>query len=167
MSIIERSNPLNLSYQICIVSGASSELGTIICKTLLKANAFVYGVDSYPKHDSLNAGMAMHFGFEEGNLVDSGAAEKIIESVRVKHKTDRLDLLVNVVENANQLSGLTNLSTAVGAVMPNEGKGRIINVLGNDSVFNHEVSKVSKSIRQEHKNVDCNVVVSSKGKLTM
>ena len=166
MSIIERSNPLNLSYQICIVTGASSELGTIICKTLLKANAFVFGADTNPKHDSLNAGAAMHFGFEECDLVDAGSAEKVIESVRVKHKTDRIDLLVNVVEGGTESKwkGISNLTKAVAHVMSNEGKGRVINVMGNDNVARDEAIKLSKAIGEEQKNVGSSVLVPSKGR---
>jgi hypothetical protein len=166
MSIIERSNPLNLSYQICIVSGASSELGTIICKTLLKANAFVFGVDTTPKHDSLNAGMAMHFGFEECDLAHAGSAEKVIESVRVKHKTDRIDLLVNIVEDDRdgKWKGVSNLSKAVSHVMSGDGKGRVISVIGNDHVAKDEAIKIAKTIGEEQRNVDCSVLVPSKGK---
>jgi NADP-dependent 3-hydroxy acid dehydrogenase YdfG len=52
MSIVQRTNPLNLQYRICIVTGAVSPLGTIICKTLLKADAFVFAVDMKMKDDS-------------------------------------------------------------------------------------------------------------------
>lgn len=166
MSIIERSNPLNLSYQICIVSGASSPLGTIVCKTLLKANAFVYGVDSHPKHESLNAGMAMHFGFEECDLSDAGVAEQIITGAKTKHRKDRIDVLVNVIEDGteSEWKGISNLSKAVGEIMADEGKGRMINVVGSEKVSKDEAISLSKKIGEQHKGVICNVVVSSSGK---
>jgi NAD(P)-dependent dehydrogenase (short-subunit alcohol dehydrogenase family) len=98
MSIVQRTNPLNLQYRICIVTGAVSPLGTIICKTLLKADAFVFAVDMKMKDDSLNTGLGMHFQFERGDLANSGSGEQVIEAVIEKFRLERLDILVNVVE---------------------------------------------------------------------
>lgn len=166
MSIIERSNPLNLSYQICVVSGASSDLGTIICKTLLKANAFVDAVDTTPQHHSLNAGPAVHFGFDQCDLADPGSAENVIESARTKHKTDRINVLVNVVEEGTetQWNGVTSLSKAVAKVMAKEGNGRVITVLGKENTSRDKASSLSKAISKEHSEVTCNVVMPSEGK---
>lgn len=163
MSIIERSNPLNLQYRICIVTGASSSLGTIICKTLLKANAFVFGVDTKLKDDSLNAGVGMHFQFEKCDLADSGSAERTIEAVRERFRLERLDILVNVVEEARKhdWKGVTDLSNAVGQVMAREGHGCVINVL--ESGDDAEGINLSKQIAKEYSGVRCNVVVSAKG----
>ena len=129
MSIIERSNPLNLQYRVCVVTSASTPLGVIICKTLLKANALVLGVDFRPKDHSLNAGLGTHFQSEQ---CDPSDADRIVEAAREKFGLERLDVLVNVVEQGREddLGGLRNLSAVVGKVMASEGRGTIINVVG-------------------------------------
>ncbi|KAK5136964.1 hypothetical protein LTR08_001471 [Meristemomyces frigidus] len=127
MSRIERSNPLNLQYRVCIVTSASTPLGVIICKTVLKANALVLGVDYRPKDHSLNVGLRTHFQFEQCDLHDERAAEKIVEAARKRHGLERLDVLVNVVEEGkgDELDGLKTLSEVVGTVMESEGKGTV------------------------------------------
>ena len=131
MSIIERSNPLNLQYRVCIVTSASTPLGVIICKTLLKANALVLGVDNKPKDKSLNAGLGTHFQFESCDLEEEDVSERIIEAARKKFGgVERIDGLVNIIEEEDDLEGLRRLSDAVGEVMDKERKGSIVNVLG-------------------------------------
>lgn len=131
MSIIERSNPLNLQYRVCLVTSASSTLGVIVCKTLLKANALVLGIDSRPKDPSLNAGLGTHFQFERCNVNEKGTAERIIEAAREKFDTERLDVLVNIAEEGKEedLDGLRSLAEACGAVMAGAGQGVLVNVL--------------------------------------
>ena len=131
MSIIKRSNPLNLQYRVCIVTSASTALGVVICKTLLKANALVLGLDSRPKHDSLNAGLGTHFQFEQCNLKDDGVAGKLIAAAREKFGVESLDVLVNVAEEGEEadLEGLRNLTEVVGEVMDRERSGSIVNII--------------------------------------
>ena len=132
MSIIERSNPLNLQYRVCVVTSAATPLGVIICKTLLKANALVLGVDSQPKDPSLNAGLVTHFQSDQCDLEDPNTAARSVEATREKFGFDRIDVLVNVVHLGAQgdLIGLRNLSEVVGEVMGKEGRGTIVNVVG-------------------------------------
>lgn len=132
MSIISRSNPLNLQYRVCMVTSASTPLGVIICKTLLKANALVLGIDSRPKDDSLNAGLGTHFQFAKCNVNDERAPERIVEAAKEGFAVERIDVLVNVVEEAkeNELNGMKRLGEVVRRVMEQEGKGSIVNVLG-------------------------------------
>jgi hypothetical protein len=40
----------------------------------------------------------MHFQFERGDLANSGSGEQVIEAVIEKFRLERLDILVNVVE---------------------------------------------------------------------
>ena len=164
MSIIEKTNPLNLQYRICIVTGCASPLGTIICKTLLKANAFVFGVDTKLKDHTLNAGTGMHFQFEQCDLADSGSAEKVIEAVREKFRLERLDILVNVVEEGqeNDWKSVTDLSKAVSQVMAREGHGSVVNVLGSGPDAGG--IDLSKHVAKEYKGVRVNAVVPSRGR---
>lgn len=165
MSIIERSNPLNLQYRICIVTGASSPLGTVICKILLKANAFVFGVDSRPKHESLNDGTGMHFGFQKCDITDHGSGESVLEAVREKYRSDRVDVLVNVASEGTKTawSGLTDLSEAVGQVMAQEGSGCMVNVLGDAS--DDGGLDFTKKNAKDYSRARCNAIVPSKGML--
>lgn len=128
MSIIEKSNPLNLQYRVCIVTSAASPLGVIICKTLLKANALVLGLDTNVKHASLNAGLGTHFQFEQCDLQDSQTPERALKAAREAFGTDRVDVLVNVLDGG-ALKGYENLSQAVGDLMREERRGSIVNVL--------------------------------------
>ncbi|KAK5117511.1 hypothetical protein LTR85_008896 [Meristemomyces frigidus] len=133
MSIIEKSNPLNLQYRVCVVTSAATPLGVIVCKTLLKANALVLGIDSRPKDHSLNAGLGTHFQFEECSVDDKSTPERIVEAARKKFGFERIDALVNIVEEGKEgdLEGLAKLSEVVGQGMAQDGRGSIINVVGN------------------------------------
>lgn len=96
MSIMQRDSPVNLSYKVVIVTNASSPVGVVVCKTLLKANALVLGTDTKNKDDSLTASAYSHFQFSPCSLTDDGAAEFLIAEVRKKFNTQRLDALVNL-----------------------------------------------------------------------
>ncbi|KAK3074703.1 hypothetical protein LTR53_002646 [Teratosphaeriaceae sp. CCFEE 6253] len=131
MSIIERSNPLNLQYRVCIVTSASSPLGVVICKTLLKANAFVLGIDTLNKDASLNAGRGTHFQFLQCGVHEAGAAERIVDAARVKFDgIEGIDVLVNLPGSKDE--NLVGLSQAVKRVMVREGRGSIVSLLGDD-----------------------------------
>ena len=132
MSIIERTNPLNLQFRVCIVPSASSPLGVVVCKTLLKANALVLGVDSRPIDHSLNAGLGTHFQFLQCDL-DAGSVDKIAASSCEKFGTDRVDVLVNISEG-DVVEGTRKLSNVVGGLMGGEGKGSIINIASEEKV---------------------------------
>ncbi|KAK5746480.1 hypothetical protein LTR17_000860 [Elasticomyces elasticus] len=133
MSIISRSNPLNLRYRICIVTAASSALGIIICKTLLKANAFVLGIDTRSKDPSLNAGLGTHFQFLQCDVQEEGAAEKVVAAAREKFDgIERIDVLVTLADTGGEIDGLGRLSEVVGGVMAQEGRGSVIHILAGD-----------------------------------
>lgn len=148
MSIIEKSNPLNLQYRVCIVTSASTPLGVIVCKTLLKANALVLGIDARPKDHTLNAGLGTHFQFEQCSVGDRGTPERVIEAARKKFGLERIDALVNIVEEGKEvnLEGLTRLGEAVGHGMAQEGRGSIIIVLGGIA---GEGERYKPAVRQE------------------
>lgn len=133
MSIIERENPLNLQYRICLVTSAASPLGVIICKTLLKANALVLGIDTQPRDHSLNAGLGTHFQFEECDVNDSGTPEKVVAASKEKFGLDRLDALVNLVEEGREgnLDGIKNLTQRAVGIMKQQGRGSVITILNN------------------------------------
>lgn len=133
MSIIERTNPLNLQYKICVVTNASSPLGVVICKTLLKANALVLGIDTRPRDHSLNAGLGTHFQFEQVDIKELETPKKIIEASQEKFESlgGKFDALVNLVEKEDDdddVAGITNLTKAIGNVMRGGGQGSIITV---------------------------------------
>lgn len=133
MSIIERTNPLNLQYKICVVTNASSPLGVVICKTLLKANALVLGIDTHPRDHSLNAGLGTHFQFEQVDIKQLESPKKIIEASQEKFESlgGKFDALVNLVEKEDDddVAGIANLTKAIGNVMRREsGQGSIITV---------------------------------------
>ena len=152
MSLIERSNPLNLQYRVCVVTSASTPLGVVICKTLLKANALVLGIDSRPRDHELNANEGTHFQFEECSVNDEGAPERIVEAAKKKFGVERLDALVNVVEEGKEedLEGLKRLTEVIGKRLGKEGKASIVNVLGNVEGVEESKSKpaVGSSIRR-------------------
>lgn len=126
MSIIERDNPLNLQFQVCVVTAAGSPLGVVICKTLLKANAFVLGVDTHPKHDSLNAGLGTHFQFLNCDVTHPDTPKKIIETAREAYGLERVDGLVNVMmEPGNESKGLNE---AVAEIMVGQHHGSIVSI---------------------------------------
>lgn len=137
MSIIERTNPLNLQYKICVVTNASSPLGVVICKTLLKANALVLGIDTRPRDHSLNAGLGTHFQFEQVDIKKLETPKKIIEASQEKFESlgGKFDALVNLVEKEDDdddddddVAGIANLTKAIGNVMRESGQGSIITV---------------------------------------
>lgn len=132
MSIIERTNPLNLQYKICVVTNASSPLGVVICKTLLKANALVLGIDTRPRDHSLNAGLGTHFQFEQVDIKELETPKKIIEASQEKFESlgGKFDALVNLVEKEDDddVAGIANLTKAIGNVMRESGQGSIITV---------------------------------------
>lgn len=133
MSIIERTNPLNLQYKICVVTNASSPLGVVICKTLLKANALVLGIDKRPRDHSLNAGLGTHFQFEQVDIKELETPKKIIEASQEKFESlgGKFDALVNLVEKEDDdddVAGIANLTKAIGNVMRESGQGSIITV---------------------------------------
>nr|POE96477.1 hypothetical protein CFP56_56527 [Quercus suber] len=130
MSIIERSNPLHLQYRVCIVTSASSTLGVIVCKTLLKANALVLGVDDHAKDVSLNAGLGTHFQFEQCDINHDQTPTHLIKVAETAFGTDRLDVLVNLVDRED-LQGYQSLCRTVGNVMKARGTGSIVNILVN------------------------------------
>lgn len=130
MSIIERSAPINLQYRICVVTSASSPLGVVISKTLLKANAFVLGVDTQPIDPSLNAGLGTHFQFEQRDVQDVQTPKQLIEAVKEKFGLENIDALVNTVGKQSEVIGLGELSRAIGQVMAEQRKGTIVNVPG-------------------------------------
>lgn len=132
MSIIERTNPLNLQYKICVVTNASSPLGVVICKTLLKANALVLGIDTRPRDHSLNAGLGTHFQFEQVDIKELETPKKIIEASQEKFESlgGKFDALVNLVEKEDDddVAGIANLTKAIGNVMRESRQGSIITV---------------------------------------
>lgn len=127
MSIIERTNPLNLQYKICIVTNASSPLGVVICKTLLKANALVLGIDTRPRDHSLDVDLF------ELDIKELETPKNIIEASQEKFESlgGRFDALVNLVEKEDDdddVAGIANLTKVIGNVMRETGQGSIITV---------------------------------------
>ena len=131
MSIIARDAPINLQYRICVVTSASSPLGVVLSKTLLKANAFVLGVDTVPIDPSLNAGLGTHFQFEQRNVQDEQTPKQLIDAAKEKFGLENIDALVNIVGKQSDAVGLGQLSNAIGQVMAQQKKGTIVNVPGN------------------------------------
>ncbi|KXT12522.1 hypothetical protein AC579_10362 [Pseudocercospora musae] len=127
MSIIERSNPLNLQYNVCLVTAASSPLGVRVCKSLLKANAMVLGIDNATRDSTLNAGLGTHFQFEELDIGAKDSAGKVVSAAKEKFGLERVDLLVNIVdERQHDVSEFERLTEVVVEVMRGQGKGSVI-----------------------------------------
>lgn len=132
MSIIEKTNPLNLQFCVCVVLNSSCQLGIIISKTLLKANALVLGIDSRPKDESLNAGLGTHFQYEQKSSGDV-SSEDIMKIVQDRYDQERMDVVINVVEEgqegrindaAGSIEGLAKVIAEGG-----RGKGAILTVM--------------------------------------
>lgn len=122
-----------MQYRIAVVTNASSPLGVVICKTLLKANANVLGVDMHDRHHTLNAGLGTHFQFERLDVHAGDTPQKIVQAAQEKYGLERLDILVNIVEEGKEgdLDGLKRLSEVIGQVMAKEKTGAIITVHDN------------------------------------
>lgn len=106
----------------------------MICKTLLKANALVLGIDTRPRDHSLNAGLGTHFQFEQVDITELETPKKIIEASQEKFESlgGKFDALVNLVEKEDDddddVAGIANLTKAIGNVMRESGQGSIITV---------------------------------------
>ncbi|KAK5111369.1 hypothetical protein LTR62_005209 [Meristemomyces frigidus] len=134
MSIIPRTNPLNLQFRICIVTSASSPQGIVICKTLLKANGFVLGVDEGEKDPSLNAGRGTHFQFLRCRVREEGVGERVLEALREGFEgRERADVLVCL---DGGIEG-RRLRRAVAGLMARQGTGAIVDVID----LEHEESR--------------------------
>lgn len=137
MSIIPRASPLNLSYNVALVTHASSPLGVIVCKTLLKANALVLGIDSRQRDPSLNAGLGTHFQFFRAPD-DGYSVEDVLAAASEGFGVERVDVLINVTDDDNDDDGESGNVAAVNGlvhacvkVMREQGNGgAIIHVLG-------------------------------------
>lgn len=132
MSIIEKTNPLNLQFCVCVVLNSSCPLGIIISKTLLKANALVLGIDSRPKDDSLNAGLGTHFQYEQ-KAPEDVSSEQVMKIVQERYDQERMDVMVNVVEAGQEgrLQDAVNLTEGLAKVIAEggRGKGAVITVM--------------------------------------
>ncbi|KAF2212544.1 hypothetical protein CERZMDRAFT_105970 [Cercospora zeae-maydis SCOH1-5] len=134
MSIIEKTNPLNLQYKVCVVTNASTPLGVVICKTLLKANALVLGIDKNARDHSLNAALGTHFQFEQRDVNDPETPREIITASQKKFDSlgGKFAALVNLIgEDEADLGGLQNLTKVLGDVMREAGQGSVITIPGN------------------------------------
>lgn len=132
MSIIEKTNPLNLQFCVCVILNASNPLGIIISKTLLKANALVLGIDSRPKHESLNAGLGTHFQYEQTSPGDV-SSEQVMSMVQERYGTERIDVVVNVVEHgqAERMKDVVRLTEGLAGIIAGgaRGKGALLTVM--------------------------------------
>lgn len=125
MSIIEKTNPLNLQFCVCVVLNSSCPLGTIVSKTLLKANALVLGIDSRPKNDSLNAGLGTHFQFQQ-QVPKEVSSEQVMKIVEDAFGASRMDCVVHVVEDGQEgrVEEVTGLIEGLAIVMTEGGRGK-------------------------------------------
>jgi len=136
MSIIPRESPLNLSYRVAIVTSAFTPLGVIVCKTLLKANALVLGLDvpARQREPSLNAGLGTHFQYLTCDWSADGAAEEVLDAARMKFGVERLDLLVHVEEKSQDDCARgpepLALMEACAEAMRTQDGGAIISIIG-------------------------------------
>ncbi|KAM3415041.1 hypothetical protein BST61_g10176 [Cercospora zeina] len=169
MSIIEKTNPLNLQYKVCVVTDASTPLGVVICKTLLKANALVLGIDKNARDHSLNAALGTHFQFEQRDISDPETPKDIITASQKKFDSlgGKFDALVNLVgEDEADLGGLQNLSKVLGDVMREAGQGSIIAVPGNvessDGSRSEALTDFTKDVTQRFQGtaIRTNMIVS-------
>ncbi|KAK5011603.1 hypothetical protein LTR16_004612 [Cryomyces antarcticus] len=126
MSIIEQTSPLNLVRRIAIVTGASSTVGAAVCRTLLKHNACVLGIDTVPIHSTLNARLGTHMQFYQGDVTECSAID-IIRACRTKFEDrSNIDALINLVPVEGD-----HLTDEVVKIMTSQNGGAVLNVVGN------------------------------------
>ncbi|CZT14307.1 uncharacterized protein RCC_00284 [Ramularia collo-cygni] len=170
MSIIERTNPLNLQFCVCVVLNCSCPLGITISKTLLKANALVLGVDSRPKDESLNAGLGTHFQYEQNSPGDV-SSEQIMKIVEDRYDQQRMDVVINIVE-AGQEEGVKDaveLMEGLAKVIADgaRGKGALVTVMGDahdpEAAHVQNVIDFSKDLASKFgkRGVRCNIVLGA------
>ncbi|KAK4554785.1 hypothetical protein LTR86_008287 [Recurvomyces mirabilis] len=124
MSIIPRDSPLNLQYRICIVTSASSVLGIVVCKTLLKANALVLGIDDQKQDHSLSSAPGTHFQFLQCSI--ESASEQVVKVVAEKFEgSERVDVLICLGHG----HGESALAETVGGFMCKGDGGSIVHIL--------------------------------------
>ena len=148
MSIIERYSPLNLAYQVVIVTNASSPLGIVVCNTLLKSNALVLATDSKAKAESFSEGAYTHFQFHRCGLGAEGAARDIVADAKEKFKVERVDALVNIgsaEDDERMREGHRKLALACADVMEAQDGGAIVNAFW-EAAWETEGGMMSKAV---------------------
>jgi len=170
MSIIEKTNPLNLQFCVCVVLNSSCPLGIIISKTLLKANALVLGIDSRPRDESLNAGLGTHFQYEQKSPEDV-SSEQVMKIVQERYDQERMDVIVNVVEAGQEgrLKDAVGLTEGLAKVIAEggRGKGAVVTVMSDSEDVDHAHVKQAADFSRQlaskfgEKGVSCNVVLGS------
>ncbi|KAK3675955.1 hypothetical protein LTR78_004147 [Recurvomyces mirabilis] len=152
MSIIPRNSPLNLQYRICIVTSASSALGTVVCKTLLKANALVLGIDDRKQDNSLSSAPGTHFQYLQSST--ERAAEQMTQAVAEKFEgSERVDVLVCLGHGREE----STLAETVGGVMGKGDGGSIVHIL-EDGEGMDEARRLAGS-SHSHGKLRCNLIV--------
>lgn len=155
MSIIPRESPLNLSYRVAVVTSAFTPLGVVVCKTLLKANALVLGLDVPARRcePSLNAGLGTHFQYLTCDWFADGSAEEVLEAARKKFGVDRLDLLVHVEEKSQDARAKGHdhvpqaLMAACAKAMRAQHGGVVISIIGQDANATNDHVKMDAATR--------------------
>jgi hypothetical protein len=115
---------------VAIVISAASRTGAAICRELLSRNASVLGIDSVPlqKEGPFNGDSSFLFVRYEANAVPSGS--EVVQVAQEIFKSERIDWLINVVEETEDPKGILQPTGRILAVMEERRSGLLLNVLG-------------------------------------
>ena len=123
----------NLHPTVAIVTSASTPLGAQTCRTLLRHNALVLGVDSEPvteKQHRLFSALGTHFQTLQLSLDDEDAVERMVEHSKERFWKEGFDVLITFGDG----EGGIRVSREVASIMSETGGGVVLNVMDERSV---------------------------------
>jgi hypothetical protein len=115
------------------VTSASTPLGAQTCRTLLRHNALVLGIDSDPvteKQHRLFSALGTHFQTLQLELEDEDAVPRMVEHSKERFWKEGFDILVTFGEG----EGSIKLRSEIAGIMAQTGDGVVLNVLDEGSV---------------------------------
>lgn len=128
------THPLPL---VAIITSAASPLSSQLCRTLLRHNALVLGIDSLPVTESshrLFSALGTHFQTLQLDLEDPDAITRIVAHSENRFWKAGFDVLVTFGEG----DGSVKLRREVSEIMRKSGGGVLLNVLDEGSVGQSE-----------------------------
>jgi hypothetical protein len=118
---------------VAIVTSASTDLGAQTCRTLLRHNASVLGIDEEPvtgKDHRLFSALNPHFQTLQMGLGDENASQKMIDRIKGRFWKEGFDILITFGEGEESI----RLRREIAKLLSQTNGGVIMNVLDEGSV---------------------------------
>lgn len=113
------------------MTSAASKTGAAICRHLLDSNASVLGLDTVALQEGLGLleeEASFLFVEYEAHAAPSGA--EIAHAAEQHFKSDRIDWLINVVDEKQDPYGMSSPTGQILTVMEGKRTGLVLNVVG-------------------------------------